>query len=92
LAELIGTFILCTIGNGSVAQNIAQGASYLDINIAYGLGCAFGVYVSAGISGGHINPARSTKKYYFQKFSFTHSAPLARNLPKNWIFFDFLPY
>ena len=56
-AELVGTFILCTIGNGSVAQNIVQGASYLDINIAYGLGCAFGVYVSAGVSGGHINPA-----------------------------------
>jgi len=57
LAELAGIFVLLTIGNGSVAQNIAQGGAYIDINFAYGLGCAFGVYVAAGISGGHINPA-----------------------------------
>ena len=58
MSELLGTFILCVIGNASVAQNIALGnAAFLDINLAYGLGCAFGVYVSAGVSGGHINPA-----------------------------------
>ena len=58
-AEVIGTFLLVFIGNNSVAQKIAQEGNVLDINLAYGLGCAFGVYVSGGISGGHLNPAVS---------------------------------
>ena len=58
-AEVIGTFLLVFIGNNSVAQKIAQDGNVLDINLAYGLGCAFGVYVSGGISGGHLNPAVS---------------------------------
>lgn len=60
LAEMMGTFILCMFGIGSVAHLVlGRGAagSYLSINFGWGLGVAFGVYWSAGISGGHINPA-----------------------------------
>lgn len=60
LAEMMGTFILCMFGIGSVAHLVlgkGESGSYLSINFGWGLGVAFGVYWSAGISGGHINPA-----------------------------------
>ncbi|CAG0914408.1 unnamed protein product [Notodromas monacha] len=59
-AEFIGTFLLVLIGNGSVAQVVLSGMKHGDfftVNMAYALAVAFGVMVSGGISGGHINPA-----------------------------------
>lgn len=59
-AEFWGTFILIAFGLGSVAQFsfMKTGVqSFLSINFGFGLGCAMGVYWSAGISGGHINPS-----------------------------------
>ncbi|XP_019618979.1 PREDICTED: aquaporin-10-like [Branchiostoma belcheri] len=62
LAELLGTFLLVTIGNGSVAQVVlsreAKG-TFLSINWAYGIGVVIGVYASWGVSGAHLNPAVS---------------------------------
>ncbi|MFE4372783.1 MIP/aquaporin family protein [Streptomyces sp. NPDC056835] len=69
LAEFLGTFVLILLGCGSVAvavaglpgsgrQTAAFGpANWLIISWGWGLGVVFGVYVSGGISGGHINPA-----------------------------------
>ncbi|MER8068704.1 MIP/aquaporin family protein [Streptomyces sp. NPDC094034] len=69
LAEFLGTFVLILLGCGSVAvavaglpgsgrQTVAFGAAnWLIISWGWGLGVVFGVYVSGGISGGHINPA-----------------------------------
>lgn len=69
LAEFLGTFVLIVLGCGSVAvavaglpgsgrQAVAFGsANWLIISWGWGLGVIFGVYVSGGISGGHINPA-----------------------------------
>lgn len=60
LAEFLGTFILIIFGVGVVAQvTLGGGATgnYLSINIAWGLGVTMGVYVSAGVSGAHLNPA-----------------------------------
>ncbi|XP_066925204.1 aquaporin-7-like [Clytia hemisphaerica] len=60
LAELMGTFILMMFGIGSVAALVlGKGAvgTFLSVNFGWGIGCALGVYWSAGISGGHINPA-----------------------------------
>ncbi len=60
LAEFLGTFILMIFGLGVVAQVVLGGGThgeYLSINIGWGLAVVMGVYVSAGISGGHINPA-----------------------------------
>jgi len=60
LAEMMGTFILLTFGIGSVAQYVLGSdlkVPFLSVNFGWGLGCMFGVYWSAAISGGHINPA-----------------------------------
>lgn len=60
LAEFLGTFVLIVFGVGVVAQVVlskqANGA-YLSINIAWGLAVAMGCYVSAGVTGAHLNPA-----------------------------------
>ena len=63
--ELIGTFLLTLIGNGSVAQLILgnqlnNGGGYGSFPvIAFGnaLGLFIGLSASIPISGGHLNPA-----------------------------------
>ena len=50
------------IGNGAVAQAVLskppdQFGTFRSINIGYGLGLMIAVYVSIGVSGGHLNPA-----------------------------------
>jgi glycerol uptake facilitator protein len=58
LAEFAGTMILILFGVGVVAQVVAGKLGDHDsIAWAWGLGVVLGVYVSAAISGGHINPA-----------------------------------
>jgi len=59
-AELLGTFVLIVLGDGAVAQMVLTEkslATYLSVNFGYAMAVAFGVYVSGGVSGGHINPA-----------------------------------
>merc|ERR1711915_987830 len=65
LAECFGTFIFCLVGNGAaywwatggwLAGNDSS-LGPLTVPFAYGMGVAFGIYASAGVSGGHINPA-----------------------------------
>lgn len=59
-AEFLGTFVLITFGVGVVAQFVLSGGTagqYLSINLAWGLAVTMGVYVSGGVSGGHLNPA-----------------------------------
>ena len=33
------------------------GGGFLTVNIGYGIGLIIGLYVSIGVSGGHLNPA-----------------------------------
>jgi MIP family channel proteins len=59
-AEFLGTFVLILFGSAVVAQVVLGGGgngTYISINIAWGLAVTMGVYVSAGVSGAHLNPA-----------------------------------
>jgi MIP family channel proteins len=59
-AEFLGTFVLIVFGSAVVAQVVLSGGShggYISINLAWGLAVTMGVYVSAGVSGAHLNPA-----------------------------------
>ena len=59
-AEFLGTFVLIVLGDGAVAQMVLTDKAlggYLSVNFGYAMAVAFGVYVSGGVSGGHINPA-----------------------------------
>ncbi|XP_002156497.1 aquaporin-9 [Hydra vulgaris] len=60
LAEMMGTLILCVLGIGSIAQFVLakqEFGGYWAVSWGWGLGVAYGIYWSGGVSGGHINPA-----------------------------------
>src|SRR4051812_4080608 len=60
LAEFFGTFILIVFGVGVVAQVILSkrlAGDFFSINVAWGLAVTMGCYVSAGVTGAHLNPA-----------------------------------
>ncbi|NNE77699.1 MAG: aquaporin family protein [Pricia sp.] len=60
--EFIGTGLLILIGNGIVANVVLKGtkgadAGWTGIALAWGIAVFIGVFVSADVSGAHINPA-----------------------------------
>src|SRR5215212_9774145 len=60
LAEFLGTLVLLVFGLGVVAQTVLSrqtAGSMLSINICWGIAVAMGCYVSAGVTGAHLNPA-----------------------------------
>jgi len=60
LAEFLGTFVLIVFGVGVVAQVVLSrqtAGTYLSINLVWGLAVTMGCYVSAGVTGAHLNPA-----------------------------------
>src|SRR5207244_5759788 len=60
LAEFFGTFILIVFGVGVVAQVVLSkqtAGTFLSINIGWGLAVTMGCYVSAGVTGAHLNRA-----------------------------------
>ncbi|KAK3608180.1 hypothetical protein CHS0354_034135 [Potamilus streckersoni] len=60
LAEFLGTFVVLVFGTASVAQSVLSSANLgtsLSIHFSWGIGVMMGVYVSGGVSGGHLNPA-----------------------------------
>ncbi|PPQ85164.1 hypothetical protein CVT25_004171 [Psilocybe cyanescens] len=76
-AEFLGVMILIIFGAGVVCQVILGGhpavassekGNYLSINIGWGVGTAMGVWVSGGITGGHINPAITLMFAVFRGF------------------------
>ncbi|THH31170.1 hypothetical protein EUX98_g3006 [Antrodiella citrinella] len=76
-AEFFGVMILIIFGAGVDCQvtlsgntGVASGpkGDYLSINFAWAVGTAMGVWVSGGISGGHINPAVTIAMATFRDF------------------------
>lgn len=70
IAECIGTFLFVVIGIGSVAGLVIAGAQYgqWEISIIWGLGVAVAVYVTAGVSGAHLNPSVTIALAVFGSF------------------------
>ena len=80
LAEFFGTFILIVFGVGVVAQVVlsrSTAGTFLSINIAWGLAVTMGCYVSAGVTGAHLNPAVTLALAARRAFPWTKVAPYA---------------
>lgn len=78
MAEMLGTFVLMTIGLGSVAMvvlfdNGIPGAvtngGFTNITLAWGLAVTFGIYVAGMKSGAHLNPAVTVSLALLRGFS-----------------------
>jgi glycerol uptake facilitator protein len=59
VGEFLGTFILAFFGCGSVAAAVLTGAQVgiFQVAIVWGIGIATAIYLTAGLSGAHLNPA-----------------------------------
>lgn len=70
LAEFVGTALLIFFGTGCVAALVVGGADLglWEISLIWGLAVSLAVYVSAGISGAHLNPAVSVALCLFGGF------------------------
>ncbi|CAG5129566.1 unnamed protein product [Candidula unifasciata] len=78
LAEYLGTAVLMVFGIGSVAQFVlseGKTGSTDQVRWSWGFGVAFGVYVSGGVSGGHLNPAVTMALCLFKRVSWTKLLP-----------------
>ncbi|ETI40982.1 hypothetical protein F441_13669 [Phytophthora nicotianae CJ01A1] len=68
LAEFLGTMVMIMFGDGVVAQVVlSEGTKgeYININLCWGLGVLFGIHISGGVSGAHLNPAVTTTLAWF---------------------------
>ena len=77
-AEFLGTFVMIVFGVGVVAQTVLSkggAGSTLSINIAWGLAVIMGCYVSAGVTGSHLNPAVTVALAVHRKFPWNKVVP-----------------
>ncbi|KAF9328197.1 glycerol channel [Podila minutissima] len=66
-AEFLGTAILVAFGSGAIAQLVfSHNNSWFTMSLGWGLGLTFGIYVSGGVSGGHLNPAVTLSQAIFR--------------------------
>ncbi|UVJ43052.1 aquaporin [Pseudomonas sp. LS1212] len=70
MAEFLGTALLIFFGTGCVAALKVAGASFglWEISIIWGIGVSMAIYLTAGISGAHLNPAVSIALCLFAGF------------------------
>ncbi|WP_339838439.1 MIP/aquaporin family protein [uncultured Maribacter sp.] len=74
--EFIGTAMLILIGNGIVANLVLKdtkggSSGWVGISLAWGIAVFIGVYISADVSGAHLNPAVSIGLAVAGKFSWS---------------------
>jgi glycerol uptake facilitator protein len=69
-AEFLGTALLIFFGTGCVAALKVGGASFgqWEISIIWGIGVSMAIYLTAGVSGAHLNPAVSIALCLFGGF------------------------
>jgi MIP family channel proteins len=69
-AELLGTGLFMFFGTSVLCAAKLAGANFglWEICIVWGLAIALGVYLTAGISGGHLNPAVTIALWLFGNF------------------------
>ncbi|MFK8258767.1 MIP/aquaporin family protein [Erwinia sp. AnSW2-5] len=79
IAEFLGTATIIFFGAGCVAAMKLAGASFglWEISIVWGLAVAMAVYLTAGISGAHLNPAVSVALWLFANFEGRKVLPYA---------------
>ncbi len=70
MAEFLGTALLIFFGTGCVAALKVAGASFglWEISIIWGVGVSMAIYLTAGVSGAHLNPAVSIALCLFGGF------------------------
>jgi len=68
LAELIGSYILCFFGPGSVAVAVLTGShqGLWQVASVWGFGIAMAIYATGAISGAHLNPAVTVSMALFR--------------------------
>ncbi len=84
IAEFLGTGLLIFFGVGCVAALKLAGASFgqWEISIIWGLGVAMAIYLTAAISGAHLNPAVTIALWLFACFDRRKVLPTSsRRLP-----------
>ena len=81
VGEAVGTYILVLFGIGSVAAAVATGAQVglWQVAVVWAFGVALAIYVSANVSGAHLNPAVSLAFAIFRRSDFSF-----RMLPLYW--------
>ena len=82
LPTLVAIFfvVLIVFGVGVVAQTVLSNGTAgttLSINIAWGLAVTMGCYVSAGVTGAHLNPAVTLALAVHRRFPWSKLAPYA---------------
>ena len=77
--EVLGTYLLVLFGTGSVAAAVLTGAQHglWQVAVVWGFGVTLAIYVSAALSGAHLNPAVSLAFSLLRR----HEFPMRRLLP-----------
>ncbi len=79
IAEFLGTGLLIFFGVGCVAAMKVAEATFgqWEISIIWGLGVAMAIYLTAGVSGAHLNPAVTVALWLFADFDKRKVLPFA---------------